>query len=81
MRSYTAIVEQDTESKQYVGYVPGIPGAHSQADSLDELQANLQEVMEMIFEDGVLEPYADFVGTQQISVDANGQQTTSPQAR
>lgn len=50
VRSYTAIVEQDTDSKQYVGYIPGIPGAHSQADSLDELQANLREVMEMIFE-------------------------------
>lgn len=78
MRTYTAIVEQDVDSKQYVGYVPGIPGAHSQADSLDELQTNLQEVMEMILEDGVLEPYADFVGTQQINIDANGQQATSP---
>jgi predicted RNase H-like HicB family nuclease len=34
-----------------VGYVPGFPGAHSQADSLDELQANLQEVIAMLLDE------------------------------
>ena len=40
MRTYTAVVERDPETGLYVGYVPGFPGAHSQGESLDELQAN-----------------------------------------
>ncbi|MEN9768003.1 MAG: hypothetical protein RLZZ32_1963, partial [Cyanobacteriota bacterium] len=51
-----------------VGHVPGFPGAHSQAESLDELQANLQEVIAMLLEDGEPQLDTDFVGLQQISV-------------
>jgi predicted RNase H-like HicB family nuclease len=32
--------------------VPGFPGAHTQAAALDELNRNLQEVIEMLLEDG-----------------------------
>jgi predicted RNase H-like HicB family nuclease len=49
--SYTAIVEKDPDTGLYVGYVPGFSGAHSQAETLDELHQNLQEV-EMLQEDG-----------------------------
>jgi predicted RNase H-like HicB family nuclease len=52
MKNYTAVVERDPETGLLVGYVPGFPGAHSQAESLDELQANLQEVIAMLLEDG-----------------------------
>ena len=41
MKSYTAIVEKCPDTGLYVGYVPGFPGAHSQADTLDELRAKL----------------------------------------
>jgi predicted RNase H-like HicB family nuclease len=51
-----------------VGYVPGFPGAHSQAETLDELQRNLQEVIEMLLEDENLVFETEFVGTQQIMV-------------
>ena len=51
MKNFTAIVERDTETNLYVGYVPGFPGAHSQAKTLDELQENLHEVIEMLLED------------------------------
>ncbi len=51
MKIFTAIVELDLETNLYVGYVPGFSGAHSQAETLDELQANLREVIEMILED------------------------------
>lgn len=50
MKNYTAIVERDTETQLYVGYVPGFAGAHSQAETLDELQENLREVIEMLLE-------------------------------
>ncbi|MCY4586022.1 MAG: type II toxin-antitoxin system HicB family antitoxin [Bryobacterales bacterium] len=48
MKEYTAVVEQDPETGIYVGYVPGFPGAHSRAATLDELNTNLREVMGML---------------------------------
>ena len=68
MRTFTAIVEQDTDTHFYVGYVPGFPGAHSQGETLDELQENLREVIEMLLEDQELIFETAFVGTQQIVV-------------
>lgn len=68
MKKYTAVVEKCTETGLYVGHVPGFPGAHSQGATLDELQANLREVIELLLEDGEFEPESEFVGTQQISV-------------
>ena len=54
----------------YVGIVPGIPGAHTQADSLDELQENLKEVLSLYMEEygSDLEDLPRFVGLQQIEV-------------
>ena len=52
MKTYTAVVEHDKETGLYVGYVPGFPGAHSQGDTLDELNRNLKEVIEMLTEEG-----------------------------
>jgi predicted RNase H-like HicB family nuclease len=68
MKTYTAVVEQCPETGLYVGYVPGFPGVHSQAGSLDELNRNLQEVIEMLLEDGEPNMEAQFVGTQTVSV-------------
>lgn len=68
MQNYTAVVERDPVTNLLVGYVPGFPGAHTQAASLDELQANLREVIEMLLEDGEPKLEAEFVGTQSIAV-------------
>jgi predicted RNase H-like HicB family nuclease len=51
-----------------VGYVPGWPGAHTQAESLDEFQINLREVIEMLLEDGEPRFEAEFLGTQTVTV-------------
>ena len=53
MSAYTAIVEKCPDTGLYVGYVPNFPGAHSQAETLDELYKNLHEVIEMLLEDGL----------------------------
>ncbi len=50
-KTVTAYVEYDRETKLYVGIVPGIPGAHSQGATLDELQANLREVLALLREE------------------------------
>ena len=68
MKTFTAIVERDSDTKLYVGYVPGFSGAHSQGETLDELQENLREVIEMLLESQDLVFEAEFVGTQQIVV-------------
>ena len=51
MKTFTAYVEFDPDTKLYVGIVPGLPGAHTQAASLDELQGNLREVVELCLEE------------------------------
>jgi predicted RNase H-like HicB family nuclease len=52
MKTYTAVVERCADTGLFVGYVPGFAGAHSQGESLDELNRNLQDVIEMLLEDG-----------------------------
>jgi predicted RNase H-like HicB family nuclease len=51
MKTFTAVVERCPETQLFVGYVPGFPGAHSQGATLDELNQNLKEVLEMLLED------------------------------
>ncbi len=68
MKAYTAVIERCPETGLLVGYIPGIPGAHTQADSLDELQENLKEVLSMILEDGEPVPESEFVGTQLVMI-------------
>ena len=67
MRTYTAVVERDPDTGFFVGYVPGFPGAHSQAETLDELNENLREVIGMLLEDGEPTLEAEFVGIQTVS--------------
>lgn len=70
MKTFTAYIEKDEETGLFIGIVPGIPGAHTQAATLDELRTNLKEVLELC-----LEEYKDngenlpkFIGLQQIEV-------------
>lgn len=68
-QSYTAIIEQDTATGLYVAYVPDLPGAHTQGETLEELHQNLQEVVELVLEDeSPAKPESHFVGTQLISI-------------
>ena len=69
MKTFTAVVEKCLDTNLYVGYVPGFPGAHTQAETLDELQRNLQEVIGMLLEDGEPVLEGEFVGTQLVAVD------------
>jgi predicted RNase H-like HicB family nuclease len=68
MNTYSYIVEKCPDTGLYVGYVSGFPGAHSQAETLDELQRNMQEVIEMLLEDGEPVLDAEFVGVQMVKV-------------
>ena len=68
MTTYVAVIERDIDTGYFVGYVPNFPGAHSQAQTQDELYANLREVIELLLEDGEPTLEAEFVGTQLIAI-------------
>jgi len=67
--SYTAVIEKDTATGFYVAYVPGLPGAHTQAETMEELQSNLREVLALVLEDNDLKKAeSNFVGTQTVTI-------------
>jgi len=49
-KNYTAYIERDIESGMYIGSVPGIAGAHTFAETIDELQLKLKEVISLCLE-------------------------------
>ncbi len=69
MKTYTAVIERDSDTGFFVGFVPGFPGAHSQGETLDELNENLKEVIAMLLEDGEPQLEGEFVGTQVLAVE------------
>jgi len=71
MFKLTAYIEKDSETGLYVAVVPGLPGAHTQAETLDELKNNLEEVVKLCLEELDSEGkklLPEFVGIQQIEV-------------
>jgi predicted RNase H-like HicB family nuclease len=68
VKTFSFVVERDGDTGLYVGYVPGWPGAHGQGASLNELQQNLREVVEMLLEDGDPKIDSEFIGVQTIKV-------------
>ena len=66
---FTIVVERD-EDGVYVASVPELPGCHTQANSLDELQENIKEAIEAYLESMEKEelPAIKFFGIQTIEV-------------
>ena len=67
-RTYSAVIERCPQTKLYVGSIPGFPGAHSQGETLDEVNRNLQEVVAMLLGDGEPNLESEFVGIQNVAV-------------
>ncbi|MFM7148436.1 MAG: type II toxin-antitoxin system HicB family antitoxin [Gemmataceae bacterium] len=57
-----------TRRLSFSSLVPQWPGAHSRGDTLDDFNANLAEVIEMLLEDGEPAMGSEFIGTQAIQV-------------
>ncbi len=70
IKTFTAVIEKDADTNLYVGYIPSLRGANSQGETLDELQENLREVVEMLLEDPDLVISTEFVDTQQIVIES-----------
>ena len=65
---FTAIIHRCPESRIYLAFVPGMPGAYSHAESLIELFANLRAVVALLLENGDALQSPKFVGVQAVSV-------------
>ena len=66
---FTVIIEKD-EDGIYVASVPALPGCHTQADNLDDLEARIKEVIKLCLEDKSSDNFKPetFVGVHQIEV-------------
>jgi predicted RNase H-like HicB family nuclease len=70
-RYIAAYIVKDKETGLYVGIIPGMPGAHTQGETLDELHKNLIEVVKLCLEQMPAEDkerLPEFVGIQKVEV-------------
>ena len=67
-RKYTVVIERD-EDGWLVSEVVGLPGCHTQAETMDELLARTREAIQACLQtDESPEISEEFVGVQQIEV-------------
>lgn len=68
-RTFDVIVERDSEG-WYVASVPSLPGCHTQARSLDDLQERIREAILLCLEESGGVPPDDalqYVGVQRVT--------------
>lgn len=68
MRTFPAVVERCPDTGLCVAHVPGFSAAHIQAETLDELQRNLSEVIALLLEEGEPTLSSELVGVVQVQV-------------
>ena len=69
-RQFDVVVERDAEG-YFVASVPALPGCHTQARSLDDLMARIQEAISLCLEvQGQSADELDFIGIQRVTVQA-----------
>ncbi len=47
---FTIVIQKDQQTGFYIGYVPGMTGAHSQGETIEELKSNLKEAISLCLE-------------------------------
>jgi predicted RNase H-like HicB family nuclease len=65
--NYTAIVERDKATGLLLGSVPGIPGAHTSGETVEEVRSNLKEVLGLLKEQGAVTSESEFIATVQVT--------------
>jgi len=66
-REFYVIIERD-EDGYYVGEVPQLRACYSQGKTLDELMANMREVIELCLEEQGEEVLPEVVGIQKVTI-------------
>jgi predicted RNase H-like HicB family nuclease len=54
--NFNAVIERDLAIGLLVGSVPGTPGAHIQGETIEEVRANLAEVIFLLQSEGTMTP-------------------------
>ena len=62
------MIHRCPETRLYLAFVPGFPGAYTQAESLDELCSNLRDVIVLLLENGGTRIHSEFVGVQTLAI-------------
>ncbi|OGI19073.1 MAG: hypothetical protein A3B68_07680 [Candidatus Melainabacteria bacterium RIFCSPHIGHO2_02_FULL_34_12] len=65
---FTILIQKDSETGFYVGYVPGMIGAHSQGKTISELKQNLKDAISLCIEEGEPIILNEFIGTDELEV-------------
>ena len=63
-----AVIERDLQTGLLVGSVPGVPGAHTQGETVEEVRQNLVEVIALLRDEGALQPESEFIATTSLAV-------------
>jgi predicted RNase H-like HicB family nuclease len=66
--NWHAVIERDIETGLLVGSVPGLPGAHTQGATVEEVHQNLAEVIELLRDEGALRIESEFIATTALTV-------------
>jgi len=66
-RDSYVVIERD-EDGFFVGEVPQLRACYSQGHTLDELLANIREVIELSLEEQAGEVLPEFIGVQKVTV-------------
>ncbi|GEA15139.1 HicB family protein [Moorella sp. E308F] len=68
---FLVVIEQDEDGK-YIASVPSLPGCHTQADNLTDLEKRIQEAIKLYLNENghVIMAAEKFIGIHQVEVQA-----------
>ena len=66
-REFFVLIERD-EDGLFVGEVPQLRACYSQGETIDELMANMREVIQLCLEADEQDPLPEFIGLHKILV-------------
>ena len=66
-QEFYVVIERD-EDGYYVGEVPQLRACYSQGETIDELMANIKEVIELCLEEEDDDNLSEFVGIQKVVI-------------
>ena len=64
----SALIERDHATGLLVGTVPGIPAAHTQGKTIEDVCANLEEVIGLLNSQDALRPESEFIATISVTM-------------
>ena len=66
-QDFYVIIERD-EDGMYIGEVPQLQACYSQGETIDQLMANMREVIALCLEEMTEIPISEFIGVQRVTI-------------